>query len=69
MLSDRIKKFGIKSQENNETGQASSLKEHENPKLSTARQRLKTRIRNRLKKRPKIPQKLRRKRKRFAEIW
>lgn len=36
MLSDRIKKFGIKSQENNETGQASSLKEHENPKLSTS---------------------------------
>lgn len=36
MLSDRIKKFGIKSKENNETGQASPLKEHENPKLSAS---------------------------------
>lgn len=34
MLSDRIKKFGIKSKENNESGQALTLKEHENLEFS-----------------------------------
>lgn len=34
MLSDRIKKFGIKSKENNESGQTLTLKEHENLEFS-----------------------------------